>query len=162
MARNNQSKVLAILAFGAVAYFIVKAIGNVFVNVPNNLQVGKVKIRRPSLSLTNITIPTDIEIVNYNSIQLTVDALYTTLIYKGRNIGNANFIQKVNIPSLRSAILPVNIQVSLLSLGQEITDAISAGGNILDILKRFAGSLEIKGSVYSGGIQFPINAPITF
>lgn len=159
---KKNSRIIPIILIGAAAYFLFKTIGKAFNNIPNNLQVGRVRIKKPKLSLPNITLPTDIEIVNYNSIPLSVDALYTNLVYKGKIIGTANFIQKVNIPALKSATLPVNIKVSLLSLGSEIASAISAGGNVLDILKRFLGTVDVTGYVYSGGIQFPINVPVEF
>lgn len=162
MAKSNNNKVIPILLIGVAAYFLYKTIGKAFSNVPNNLQVGRVRIKKPSLSFPNISLPTDIEIVNYNSIPLTVDALYTTLFYKGRNIGTANFIQKVEIPALKAATLPVNIKVSLLSLGQEVSNAIQSGGNVLTVLKRLVDTVQLKGSVYSGGFQFPIDVPVEF
>lgn len=162
MSKSNVSKIIPLLLIGTGAYFLIRAIGNAFGNVPNNLQVGNVKLRTPRVSFPNITIPTDIEIVNYNSIPLTVDALYTALIFKGKNIGTANFIQKVEIKALNKAVLPVNVTVSLLAIGQEVYDSISQGGNVVQIFKRLVGDMQVQGNVYSNGIAFPINAPITF
>lgn len=145
---KSKNNLLPLLIIGAGAFFLFKGIGNSLLNIPNNLTVGNTRIRKFKLSLPNLLIDYDMEIVNYNNFPLPVNGLLGFLYYQGREIGQVSFQQPVTIPAFGRAYLPLQIQASLLTLGLDVYDKLSNQ-------ESFKGSLIVKGQVYSNGIGFP-------
>ena len=145
---KSKNNLLQLLIIGVGAYFLFKGIGNSLLNIPYNITVGNTRIRKFKLSLPNLLIDYDMEIVNYNNFPLPVNGLLGFLYYQGREIGQVSFQQPITIPSFGRAYLPLQIQASLLTLGLDVYDKLSNQ-------ESFKGSLLVKGQVYSNGVGFP-------
>lgn len=148
MAKRNENNLVPILLIGAGVFFLFKGIGSSLINIPNNLTVGSTKIRSFKISLPNLLIGYDMEIINFNNFPLPVNGLLGFLYYQGREIGQVSFQQPITIPAFGRATLPLQIQASLLSLGLDVYDKLTNQSS-------FKGALTIKGQVYSNGIGFP-------